>query len=233
MDRRSPNRKSRRRHAIAWVCILTAATRALACDSATATALATSEEIKAFFDAQDRQVVTFVGYSGAGYENPSALLEHAAKILARFDPSNTIVNIGATPDGIGAVYELAKAGGFVTTGIVSTQAMRYDAPLSPCVDRVFFVQDETWGGFIDDGHRLSPTSSAMLDNSDLVVGIGGGEVARDELTAAMRSGKETRYIAADMNHRKATEKAREKGLAAPDSFAGAAAEVFLHSPGLD
>jgi hypothetical protein len=231
MDR-LPNR-SWRYHAIAWICILTAATRALACDSATVTALASGWEIKAFFDAQGKQVVTFVGYSGAGYEHPSAMLEQAAEVLTWFDPSRTIVNIGATPDGIGAVYELAKRAGFVTTGIVSTQAMHYDAPLSPCVDRVFYVQDDSWGGFIDRAQRLSPTSSAMLENSDIVIGIGGGEVARDELAAALRSGKVTRYFAADMNHRKAIDTARNKGLEAPDSFAGAAAEAFPRRPGPD
>jgi hypothetical protein len=220
------NHRPRRCLAVLWVCVLAAATRAFACDSAPVATLATSGEIKAFFDAQDRRVVTFVGYSGAGYEDRAAMLEQAKKILARFDPSATIVNIGATSDGIGAVYELAKRDGFVTTGIVSTQAMRYNAPLSPCVDHVFYVQDETWGGFIDDGHRLSPTSSVMVENSDLVIGIGGGEVARDELTAARRLGKETRYFAADMDHQKAIDKALKKGREPPDSFAGAAAEAF-------
>ncbi len=225
--------RSWRYHAIAWIWILTAAAPTFACDSATASTLATGEEIKAFFDAQRSQVVTFVGYSGAAYEHPAAMLEQAAEVLARLDPSNTIVNIGGTPDGIGAVYGLAKRGGFVTTGIVSTQAMRYQAPLSPCVDRVFYVQDDTWGGFIDQGQRLSPTSSAMLDNSDMIIGIGGGQVARDELTAAMRSGKDTHYFAADMNHRKAIDLARDKGLEAPDSFVGAAAAAFPRRLGPD
>jgi transaldolase len=65
------------------------------------------------------------------------MLEKAGHILDEFDPSKTIVNIGATPEGIGAVYELAKRRGFTTTGIVSTQAKKYDAELSPCVDYVF------------------------------------------------------------------------------------------------
>ena len=213
---------------IAWALLLTAClnTPVWACDLTTEAGIATDRDIRAFFAARDKQVITFVGYSGAGYEDLPAMLAQAAGILAQFDPAHTIVNIGATPDGIGAVYELAKRRGFLTTGIVSTQAMRYEAELSPCVDRVFYVRDEAWGGYLDDGQTLSPTSAAMVENSDVMIGIGGGAVARDELRAASRAGKPTRYFPADMDHERATEKARKKGQAVPDSFAGAAAELL-------
>ncbi len=187
---------------------------------------ATPEEIDAFFAAQKKTVITFVGYSGSGYEDRAAMLNAAAGVLQEFDPGDTIVNIGATPEGLGAVYELAAGRGFVTTGIVSTQARKYSAQLSPCVDHVFFVEDETWGGLIDEGQRLSPTSEAMVKVSDLVVGIGGGEVARDELIGARRNSREIRFIPADQNHRLARERAEERGLPEPSSFGGAAAEVF-------
>jgi hypothetical protein len=154
------------------------------------------------------------------------MLEKAGLILDEFVASKTIVNIGATPEGIGAVYELAKRKGIKTTGIVSTQAKKFNAALSPCVDYVFYVEDDTWGGFLKGSDRLSPTSTAMVENSDVLIGIGGGEVGRDELLAAKRSGKEVRFIPADMNHQKAREKAQKKGLPAPTSFGGAAGEVF-------
>jgi hypothetical protein len=157
-----------------------------------------------------------------------AMLEKAGRILDEFVASKTIVNIGATPEGIGAVYELAKRKGFITTGIVSTQAKKYNVALSPCVDYVFYVHDDTWGGFLRGSDRLSPTSSAMVENSDVLIGIGGGEVGRDELLAAKHSGKEVRFIPADMNHQKALEKAQKKGLPAPTSFDGAAGEAFKH-----
>ena len=135
---------------------------------------ATVDDIKSFFDSQKKDVVTFVGYSGAEYEDKAVMLEKAGHILDEFEPSKTIVNIGATLQGIGAVYELAKRRGFITTGIVSTQAKKYDAELSPYVDYVFYVEDTTWGGFIEGGDRLSPTSTAMVENSDVLIGIGGG-----------------------------------------------------------
>ncbi|MEX1348673.1 MAG: hypothetical protein AB1Z31_13160 [Desulfobacterales bacterium] len=104
---------------------------AAACELITTVKDATIDEIRAFFETQNKDVVTFVGYSGAEYEDKVAMLEKAGRILDEFKPSKAIVNIGATPEGIGAVYELAKRRGFMTTGIVSTQAKEYNAVLSP------------------------------------------------------------------------------------------------------
>ena len=154
------------------------------------------------------------------------MLASADRVLSAFDAGSTIVNLGATPDGIGAVYELAKRKGFVTTGIVSVQAMKSNVALSPHVDYVFYVEDATWGGYLDGTDRLSPTSKAMVENSRIVVGIGGGEVARDELIEARRLGREVRYLPADMNHEKARDNARRKGIPLPTDFRGAAHLAF-------
>jgi hypothetical protein len=135
---------------------------------------ATSAEIKAFFTSAKKTVLTFVGYSGAGYQDEASMLQQAERILGEFDPNKTIVNIGGTAEGIGAIYEAARRKGFVTAGIVSTQAQRYRVRLSPYVDYVFYVEDATWGGLLN-GTRLSPTSEAMVENSDIIIGIGGGK----------------------------------------------------------
>jgi hypothetical protein len=199
----------------------------VACNSATlaqapVAKAATPSEINAFFRDTGKVVLTFVGYSGAGYEDQAAMLASAERVLSEYDPARTIVNIGATPDGIGAVYELAKRRGFVTTGIVSVQALKANVALSPQVDRVFYVEDATWGGYVPGTKRLSPTSKAMVENSRIVVGIGGGEVARDELVEAKRMGKSVRFLPADMNHNKAEDTARRKGVPRPTDFRGAA-----------
>lgn len=183
----------------------------------------TPEEVRAFFKDKKLQVLTFLGYSGAGYEDQAGMLKEAAGVLGQFDPKGTIVNIGATAEGIGAVYDLAKQKGFLTSGIVSTQARDQKVPLSTKVDLVFYVKDDTWGGFLPGTERLTPTSRAMVESSDIIVAIGGGEVARDELIAAKRLGKQVKFIPADMNHRVAQEKARRKGQPAPTDFRGAAA----------
>jgi len=187
---------------------------------------ATPEEIRAFFTGKGMRVLTFLGYSGAEYENKAMMLEQAERILDQFDPKKTIVNIGATPEGIGAVYEAAKRKGFLTTGIVSTQAKKSNATLSPCVDIVFYVRDSIWGGFRPGTEELSPTSKAMVENSDVLVAIGGGEVARDELIAARQAGKRVQFIPADMHHLRAREKALKKAQPVPTDFRGEAATLF-------
>jgi hypothetical protein len=187
---------------------------------------ATVEEISSFFKSQQKTVLTFIGYSGAGYEDEASMRKEAERVLSEYDPAKTIVNIGATPDGIGAAYEIAKRKGFVTTGVVSSQARKYKAKLSPYVDHVFYVEDATWGGFVSGTKQLSPTSKAMVENSDIIIGIGGGEVARDELVAAKQLGKKVRFIPADMNHQKARESARKKKLPEPTDFRGAANAAF-------
>ncbi len=200
--------------------------RGLTCGQPSIIREATPKEIRDFFKAKNMKVLTFLGYSAAEYENKASMLEQATKILEQFDPKKTIVNIGATPEGIGAVYEIAQRKGFSTAGIVSTQAKESNVKLSPCVDIVFFVKDATWGGVDPHTKRLSPTSTAMVENSDLIVAIGGGEVARDELTAANRLGKQVRFIPADMNHRIARERALKKGQVPPTDFRGAAGAKF-------
>jgi len=163
--------------------------------------------------ATGKKVLTFVGYSGAGYQDPDALIREASRILDRHAPARTLINIGGTDEGIGQIYALAKGKGFETLGIVSSLARQEQLPLSPCVDMVFFVPDSTWGGELPQGKGLSPTSSAIVRSSD-------------ELPAARRAGKPVTFIPADMNHQLAREKARSKEQPEPTEFGGAAAAVL-------
>lgn len=173
-----------------------------------------------FFGSTDKFVLTFVGYSGAGYEEPDAMLRTARGFLETHDPAHTLVNIGATPEGIGAIYALAKSMGFTTTGIVSTQARKYDARVSEHVDHAFFIDDATWGGWNPDAGALNPTSALIVDVSDELIGIGGGAIARDELLAAQRRGTPVTFVPADQNHARA--RAEDRGLPVPLDFRGEA-----------
>lgn len=187
---------------------------------------ATAEDVKDAFASTPKLVLTFTGYSGAGYEDRDAMLERARSLLDGYDPASTIVNIGATIDGIGAVYELAAAMGFETTGVVSSQARDSDATFSPFVDRIYIVPDEHWGGVVGDAGALSPTSEALVSVSDVFIAIGGGSVTRDELAAARTRGTEIRFFAADLDHQRAYEQAEGRDEPTPPDFRGAAHALF-------
>lgn len=177
--------------------------------------------LHAWVGLQGRQVLSFVGYSGAGYEDPEAMLAIAGRVLDGVDPARTVIAAGATAEGIGAVYALARQRGFVTLGIVSSLARDEGVALSSCVDRVFFIPDTSWGGRLQGG-GLAPTSAALVGVSDSLVGIGGGEIARDELLAARAAGKAVSFFPADMQHQAARDKAAARGQPAPADFRGAA-----------
>ena len=183
---------------------------------------ATVGQIGDFIRQRRARVLTFQGYSGAGYEDPAAMLAVVRQVLAAHDPKTTLVSAGGTAQGIGAVYAAARAAGFDTIGIVSTLARDQRVPLADCVQRVFFVRDAHWGGWQADGQRLSPTSAAIVAHSDEMVGIGGGEIARDEMLAARQAGKPVRFFPGDMDHALARFKAAQKGQPAPGDFRGAA-----------
>ncbi len=183
---------------------------------------ATLATIEAFVHSKRMKVLSFSGYSGAQYENPTAMMEQASRILDGEDPAKTLINIGATEVGIGAVYELAKRKGFTTMGIVSTLARDERVPISKCVDYVFYIKDSHWGGTVPGTDRLSPTSAALIACSTSFVAIGGGDTTRDEMLAARKAGKPVTFIPADMNHEIARKKARKKSEAEPADFQGAA-----------
>lgn len=203
-----------------------AASHAAECSGAKEVREAAPAEVQAWFRGQRRQVLVFVGYSGAEYQDRPAMLAAAERALRGADPKRTLVLSGATPEGIGSVYEIAKRRGFETAGIVSTQAKVANARLADCVDTVFYVPDTTWGGLQPGTSTLSPTSQAMVAAGHRFLAIGGGEIARDELLAARRAGKPVRFVPADFHHALARDQAWRRGRDAPTDFRGAAHAEF-------
>jgi hypothetical protein len=186
----------------------------------------TAEEVIAFFLRQRKTVLSFYGYSGMGYEDEKAMFEIARKVLSRYSTETTLVNIGVTSVGIGAIYPLAKSMGFTTTGIVTSLALDHPAGISDAVDYICFVKDNQWGGNLPNSDQLSPTSKAMAECSDILVGIGGGGISEAEMLAGKAQGKPVYFYPADMNHARAIQYAKRMGLPPPESFRGGNSNLF-------
>jgi hypothetical protein len=186
----------------------------------------TPEAVIAFFMRQGKTVLSFYGYSGLGYEDENAMLEVARNVLYGYSSEITLVNIGVTSVGIGAIYPLAKSMGFETAGIVTSLALEYPEGISDTVDHVCFVLDQRWGGNLPNSDELSPTSKAMVECSDILVGIGGGGISEAEMLAGKAQGKPVHFYPAEMNHARAVNYAKRMGMPPPESFWGSNGYVF-------
>jgi hypothetical protein len=185
------------------------------------------EDVKSFIKRLGKKVITFVGYSSP-YEREEEMLKVVETVLPEYSPKTHIVNIGATIGGIGAAYSVAKSMGFTTIGIVSSLAKEYMESISAEVDHVCFVEDESWGGINEETKELNPTSKVIVESSDIMIGIGGNDVGRDELLAGKKRGKEVRFYPAEMNHEFWIGRMKNKGLPPPESFWGTAHEAFVN-----
>jgi len=185
----------------------------------------TPYETRVFFKSLGKRVLCFFGYS-EDYENQKAMQNTAKDVLARYSPETSLVNAGATRGGIGGVYPIAKQMGFLTTGIVSSVVLEHRDEISNAVDYVCIVSDTVWGGKLPESNILSPTSQAMVACSDVLIGIGGGEISRDEMVAGRKQGKPVYFFPAEISHERLISRALRMGLPEPESFWGAAHEVF-------
>jgi len=190
------------------------------------------EEIRRFFHSRKKHVVSFAGFGELGYEDPTVLVRVVQEVLDPWRSQDVLVNSGTLlrvggEDGIAEIYALAKARDVETSGIHPSVALRFADThrVSPYADHVFFVDDPTWGGFVDRQAKPSPTLQVILDVSDELVVVGGGKHAADELTAFLRQGKRVRYFPAEMNHRATREWCRRANVTITD-FRGAAHQVW-------
>jgi len=186
----------------------------------------TPEEAISFFRGRGKIMLTFYGYSGMGYEDEQGMLQIARHVLNQYRPEKTLVMIGATSVGIGMLYRVAKANGFETAGIVSTQALADPTGISDAVDHVCFIEDEQWGGKLPNSNELSPTSKAMVACSDIIVAIGGNSISRDEVLEGKKQGKPVQYFPAEMKHEVMLRYAKRRGEPTPTSFFGSLHDVL-------
>ena len=177
-----------------------------------------ADEVITQVKALDKKVYTLFGYSALDYEEKDAVLAQIKAELEKLNPSEWVVNIGATEEGIGGAYKVAKELGFATIGIVSTQALSYSGNFSPYVDTIYIVNDPNWGGFVPGTDKLTEATKAFLGVSDSIAAYGGGENTAVTLREAKKLGLAISYTLADMNHEKAAKQSRGKAI----DFKGAA-----------
>jgi hypothetical protein len=198
-----------------------------------------ASSIRRFFEGLRAHVVCFSGYGELGYQQDGVVKEVAAGVLADWAPRDLIVLTGTLlrtggQDGIAAVYEFARERGIRTAGIHPSAAQRFweTHRVSPWCDDVFFVEDGSWGGYLEGGSQPSPTLRVHLSVADELVVIGGGKHAADELKAFVEHGRRVRYFAAQMHHLTTQEWARGAGAEIRDlrGAAHGAWESLQHPP---
>jgi hypothetical protein len=176
-----------------------------------------------FFGRRGKHVIYFAGYGELGYQDPGCVRRISLDILRGLDTSSVLVLCGTLlrvngHDGVADVYISAKELGFETAGVHPSVAMRFGDThrVSPHCDHVFFVQDETWGGYLPGTGVTSPTLSLHLAVSDEMVVIGGGKHAADEMRAFAATAKTVRYFPASMNLETTREWCAKAGVELPD-----------------
>jgi hypothetical protein len=193
----------------------------------------TSEEVIAQVRGIGKKVYTLFGFSVLDYHKKRDAMAVIRRELEPLDRKTTIINIGATEEGIGAAYEIAKAMGFETMGIVSTQALTYSGKFSRFVDRIFIVNDKNWGGYDPGTGQLTPATKAFLESSDFISFHGGGENSAVTMEQAHKRGIPHQFTPAEMNHDTATKRALEQGKPVPTDFRGAAYHMWQKLRPLD
>jgi hypothetical protein len=188
--------------------------------------------VRSFFANSGKHVIYFAGYGELGYEREGRVRQVALAVLSDWLPSEVLVHAGTLlreggHDGIAEIYAIARALGIETSGIHPSVARTLSDThrVSPYCDHVFFVQDETWGGLLEETDRPSPVLQLHLDVAHEMVLIGGGKHAADELRAFGSLGRQARYFPADMNHAVTRDWCERAGVAISD-LRGAAHGVW-------
>jgi hypothetical protein len=192
-----------------------------------------ANEILQFFKLKKKHVLTFAGFGELGYQDTTFVESIIRDELGRWNPTEILINSGTLlrvggHEGIAMVYRLAKELGIETSGIHPSISFGWadSHPVSPFADNVYFVEDETWGGCLDDQFHPSPTLKVLLAVTDELIVIGGGKHAAEELAAFLQNGKLVKYFPAQMNHHATMKWCAESGAEIND-LNGAAYNVWF------
>ncbi|EAC0469615.1 hypothetical protein DRT92_21955 [Salmonella enterica subsp. enterica serovar Newport] len=152
-------------------------------------------------DIKNFYCVTFIGYSGLGYESPDLLKEtlksKLEQCLHEHPDKQVVVVCGGTGAGIGAVYSLVREDEFLRDkvkciGIVSDEALKgAENELALSKDKIAFVPDPdgSWQTKSSSGYPYMLYPSHKYGGE--VVSLGGGQIGYDEVKAAQKNGIKT------------------------------------------
>lgn len=146
-----------------------------------------------------RIIHSIFGFSGLGYRHPDDVMQAVENDLRQLNPDITTVAIGATEEGIGAAYKVARDLGFTTLGIVSSKSIVYDGRYSDFVDEVVIVHDTEWGGYVPGSTDMTPTTQVFVKGSDSIAAYGGGQITAVSIREAKKRGVKVTYTPAEMN----------------------------------
>ncbi|RDH46169.1 phospholipase D-like domain-containing protein [Zooshikella ganghwensis] len=144
-----------------------------------------------------KRVVVFSGFSGLGYEDNVNLESTLNTVLDReielYGRENLLIVAGATEDGIGTVYEIAKNKNLNTFGIVSEEAEKNDVPISSSCDRHVFIPDanSSWQVLDPSGESYMVSIANSSNIKGKFYAFGGGSVTVTELSEAIKHGIDT------------------------------------------
>ncbi|KAI1732368.1 hypothetical protein Ddc_01231 [Ditylenchus destructor] len=161
----------------------------------------TIHEIKSAFEGIKNQehytkVISFIGLTDGEYADSNGVKAIIKEHLNKYVNEKIIVNAGGRKAGIGVVYELAatmiassakdepKDCNWKLTGIV------WEKGANDVVTGVLpFFTDGYWGGYNPEAQKLYPASETMIQVSDEIVAVGGGDIQMIEIAEAERRSK--------------------------------------------
>ncbi|WP_163833611.1 hypothetical protein [Spartinivicinus ruber] len=156
----------------------------------------------------NKRVIVFSGYSGLGYADATVyaefnepyldlentLSEILDKEIERYGKDNIVVVAGATEEGIGTVYGVAKSKNLTTLGIVSEEAEKYNVPIAEDCDNHVYVPDPsgTWKVLDPNGESyMVNVAKGNASYKGKFYSLGGGDVTVTELQEAKSLGIKT------------------------------------------
>nr|CBA73834.1 conserved hypothetical protein [Arsenophonus nasoniae] len=138
---------------------------------------------------ESKFVLVFSGFSAMGYKDTEKLHKYITKEIKQHIDEHGIHNLlivaGATSDGIGCVYDIAKNLGVCTLGIVSQQAPTNS--LAKNCQSVIQIKDpdNSWKVLDDSGNSYMVYAASK---NGCFLAFGGGSVTLSELEEAVGKG---------------------------------------------